>query len=153
MTTFDNLSKTQRTRAALYRDVKSICTETCHFLGLDVTKPAMEIVAELVYKKISVYGTDLEAFAKHAKRSTINDQDVKLLARRNPSLKSRLDAIAPDSAKKDKRRKTVVPVTRVPETPTAKTVSEKPSTSKTETDKEVNEPMDLDNAIDLTFED
>ena len=34
------------------------------------------------------YGGDLEAFAKHAKRSTIQADDVKLLVRRNKGLVS-----------------------------------------------------------------
>ena len=32
------------------------------------------------------YGGDLEAFAKHAKRSTVQADDVKLLVRRNRGL-------------------------------------------------------------------
>ncbi|CAH0585869.1 unnamed protein product [Chrysodeixis includens] len=107
MTSFESLSATQKNRATLHRDVQAICTETCHFLGLEITKPAMEIVAELVYKKLSVYGTDLEAFAKHAKRTTINSDDVKLLVRRCPSLKNHLNTLVPNSnTPKDKRRKT-----------------------------------------------
>lgn len=51
----------------MHRDVRTIGTETCHFLGLEITKPAVEIVAELVYKKLAVYGADLEAFAKLVK--------------------------------------------------------------------------------------
>ncbi|XP_063891981.1 centromere protein S [Helicoverpa armigera] len=105
MTSFDSLSSSQKSRAALHRDVRSIGTETCHFLGLEITKAAMEIVAELVYKKLLLYGADLEAFAKHAKRATINAEDVKLLVRRCPSLKSHLNTIAPSP--KEKKRKTV----------------------------------------------
>ena len=36
------------------------------------------------------YGGDLEAFAKHAKRSTVQADDVKLLVRRNKGLVSEL---------------------------------------------------------------
>ncbi|XP_026726719.1 centromere protein S-like [Trichoplusia ni] len=107
MTSFESLTSTQKIRATLHRDVQAICTETCHFLGLEITKPAMEIVAELLYKKLSVYGTDLEAFAKHAKRSTINSDDVKLLVRRSPSLKNHLNTLVPNTnTPKEKRRKT-----------------------------------------------
>ncbi|CAK1580010.1 unnamed protein product [Parnassius mnemosyne] len=108
MSTFENLTKLQKARASLHRDVQSICKECSHLLGLEITKPAMEIIAELLYKKLSIYGLDLEAFAKHAKRSTINADDVKLLVRRNPSLKTHLNAIQSNqpSTSKDKRRKT-----------------------------------------------
>ena len=34
------------------------------------------------------YGGDLEAFARHAKRSTVQADDVKLLVRRNKGLVS-----------------------------------------------------------------
>ncbi|KAI5646604.1 CENP-S protein domain-containing protein [Phthorimaea operculella] len=107
MAAFDKLSGPQKIRAALHRDVWAISSETCHFLGLEISKPAMEVIAELVYKKLSVYGTDLEAFAKHAKRSTINSEDVKLIARRNPSLVTHLNSIVPASTPApQKRRKT-----------------------------------------------
>ena len=36
------------------------------------------------------YGGDLEAFAKHAKRSTVQADDVKLLVRRNKGLVSHI---------------------------------------------------------------
>ncbi|XP_035440454.2 centromere protein S [Spodoptera frugiperda] len=171
MSSFENLSSTQKIRAALHRDVRTIGSETCHFLGLEITKPAVEIVAELVYKKLAVYGADLEAFAKHAKRSTITADDVKLLVRRCPSLKSRLDAITPSP--KEKRRKTVVgkpsetPVSkqRVLENTNAKQKDPEPSTSKqnvaenlkqdekeNETANFDNMDIDDDNMIDLTFD-
>ncbi|KAI8436581.1 hypothetical protein MSG28_010108 [Choristoneura fumiferana] len=108
MTAFENLSTSQKLRASLHKDVRAICTESLHLLGMTMTKPAMDIVAELIYRKLSVYATDLEAFSKHAKRNTINSEDVKLLVRRNPSLKTRLNTIqASNPGAKDKRRKTV----------------------------------------------
>lgn len=54
----------QKIRAAIHRDVKAICSETLHFLGLEMTKSAMDVIAELVYKKLLTYGGDLEAFSK-----------------------------------------------------------------------------------------
>uniref|UniRef100_A0A2A4J4M9 Centromere protein S n=1 Tax=Heliothis virescens TaxID=7102 RepID=A0A2A4J4M9_HELVI len=126
MTSFENLSSSQKTRAALHRDVRNISTETCHFLGLEITKPAMEIVAELVYKKLLLYGADLEAFAKHAKRATVNAEDVKLLVRRCPSLKSHLNTVAPSP--KEKRRKTVAG--KASETPSSKQKDSEITTSK-----------------------
>ncbi|XP_075977966.1 uncharacterized protein LOC142977762 isoform X2 [Anticarsia gemmatalis] len=87
----------------------------------------MEIVAELVYKKLSVYGTDLEAFAKHAKRASITSEDVKLLVRRCPSLKTHLNSIAPTAPNsKEKKRKTIA--SRQSETPTPKTREPEKST-------------------------
>ncbi|XP_053609527.1 centromere protein S-like [Plodia interpunctella] len=170
MTTFENLSPKQKVRVSLHRDIRTICTETCHLMGLDITKSAMEIVSELVYKKLIIYGTDLEAFAKHAKRTVINADDVKLLVRRNPSLKTHLNANQP--AAKDKRRKTVTPASK-PETPAQKTTDKDgaPDTSRvmapkvtkentafietsaSKQDDQAFEHMDITDAIDLTFDD
>ncbi|XP_063826028.1 centromere protein S-like [Ostrinia nubilalis] len=154
MANYDSLTKNQKIQATLHRDVRAICTETCHFLGLEITKPAMEIIAELVHKKLSVYGADLEAFAKHAKRSTINAEDVKLLVRRNPSLKAHLSTItpAPSSVVKEKRRKTVAtPVVRPMDTPAKPKEPEKEDVAKTNKTDEV-EDMAIDGTIDLTFD-
>ncbi|CAG9786585.1 unnamed protein product [Diatraea saccharalis] len=113
----------------------------------------MEIISELVYRKISVYGSDLEAFAKHAKRSTINSEDVKLLTRRNPSLKAHLNALVlPSSAVKDKRRKTD---TKQSETPAKPTEPEKEDRVKVDRPKRKTdefEDMTVDDTIDLTFD-
>ncbi|XP_038209800.1 centromere protein S-like [Zerene cesonia] len=143
MTTFQSLTTSQKARAALHRDVRAICTEACHFLGMEITKPAMEIIAELVYKKLEVYGTDLEAFAKHAKRATVNSDDVKLLVRRNPSLKTHLNGISCNSATKEKRRKTI-PMVAKPDTKTNKEDQNKEG--------EGLEEMAVDQTIDLTFD-
>ncbi|CAH0715732.1 unnamed protein product, partial [Brenthis ino] len=152
MTSFENLSISQKVRAALHRDVRAICVETCHCMGLDITKPANAIIAELVISKIALYGSDLEAFAKHAKRSTINSDDVKLLVRRNPALKARLIKLCGDNAPKEKRRKTTAPLVRT-EAPIQKkleldikkkVVEEMPGPSKESDEFE-------DNMIDLTL--
>ncbi|XP_045772478.1 centromere protein S-like [Maniola jurtina] len=110
MTAFENLTTNEKVRIALHKDVNSICKESCHYRGFEITTQAMAIVAELVYKKLTVYGSDLEAFAKHAKRTTINSEDVKLLVHRNPSLKAHLNKLCksnPPASKDAKRRKTV----------------------------------------------
>ncbi|CAH0398462.1 unnamed protein product [Chilo suppressalis] len=156
---FENLSRNQKIRATLHRDVRVLCSETCHFLGLEITKPAMEIISELVYRNICLYGSDLESFAKHAKRSTINAEDVKLLVRRNPSLKAHLNTLVPtpSSAVKEKRRKTVVPFTKQSEV-TAKPREELENENNTiavmqsRKPEEFDDAMAVDNTIDLTFE-
>ncbi|KPI99307.1 Centromere protein S [Papilio xuthus] len=172
MTTFENLTKSQKLRASLHRDVQAICKETCHNLGLDITKPSMEVIAELVYKKLSIYALDLEAFAKHAKRSTINSDDVLLLVRRNPSLKAHMSGLISNqpSTSKDKRRKTNV-ATNVKETPTStklkagieseKLDKEIVNKEKKDKEKEIENDLKMDNrikdmsidgTIDLTFD-
>ncbi|KAK9700409.1 CENP-S protein [Popillia japonica] len=57
-------------------------------LEIDFDEAAVELVGEMVFKKLLLYGSDLEAFCKHARRSTVTpDDDVKLLCRNNASLK------------------------------------------------------------------
>ncbi|XP_061715772.1 centromere protein S-like [Cydia pomonella] len=138
MTAFENLSPSQKVRASLHRDVRGICTEALHLLGMDITKPAMAIVAELVYKKLKIYGRDLEAFAKHAKRNTINSEDVKLLVRRNPSLKTHLNKIQPSNPLlKEKRRKTIA-------TPKLTTPSSKPKETRPNTEGRSDKTEDIE---------
>lgn len=55
-------------------------------LGVGVTKPAKSIIAQLISGYVALLATDLEAFAHHGKRSTVSTDDVRLCARRNPSL-------------------------------------------------------------------
>jgi centromere protein S len=57
--------------------------------------PALAAVANLSLHYIQESAEDLEAFAKHAKRSSVQSDDVRLLARKNPGLENHLDAIKP----------------------------------------------------------
>lgn len=100
MSAFEDLSASQRLRAALKRDVTAVCLEST--LGLEITKPAMDLILELIYKKLSVYASDLEVFARHARRCKIQGEDVKLLVRRNKSLRSQLESRSPTAALKRK---------------------------------------------------
>ncbi|KAM3962608.1 centromere protein S-like [Aphomia sociella] len=163
MANVESLSSTEKIRAAIHRDVRSVCSEACHLLGLEITKPAMALISELLYKKLTVYGMDLEAFAKHAKRSVINSEDVKLLVRRNPSLRSRLEnvqlSIKP-TVSKDKRRKTVALPASKAETPTTtqKSIKNETIVSKANDQELVAKKasddleMDVSDTIDLTFD-
>ncbi|XP_026327595.1 centromere protein S-like [Hyposmocoma kahamanoa] len=162
MSVFENLSNVQKIRAAIYRDVKAISSETLHFLGLEMTKSATDVTAELVYKKLLMYGADLEAFSKHAKRSVINVEDVKLLVRRNPSLKEYLNKISPtNSTPKEKRRKTKAPETlqkKSDDTGRSKEDTRSKEDANAGKEKELFEKQDevenmiVDNTIDLTFD-
>jgi len=68
------------------------------------SKPVIAAAAELVKHKLSMLGKDLEAFAKHAKRSKITTEDVILAVRRNPGLVAKLDGLS-NQAKDDKQEK------------------------------------------------
>nr|XP_023013128.1 centromere protein S-like [Leptinotarsa decemlineata] len=107
----------QKTKQTIHNTARKIAKEISANFDMEFDSDALDIIAELTYKKLQLYGTDLDAFQKHAKRSTITADDVKLLVRRNESLKelvdSRLQAIIarnphePTNNQKRKRKGTV----------------------------------------------
>ncbi|XP_019872415.1 centromere protein S [Aethina tumida] len=86
------MSSEQKTKHVIYNTARKICKEAGSKFNMEYTQDAQDLIAELTYKQIQLMGFDLEAFQKHAKRSTINTDDVKLLVRRNDSLKEMVDA-------------------------------------------------------------
>ncbi|KAK9887334.1 hypothetical protein WA026_022002 [Henosepilachna vigintioctopunctata] len=80
------MSTEHKVKHTIYSTSRKICREVGSEIGVEYEPEALDLISELVFKKLISYGTDLEAFQKHAKRSTINADDVKLLVRRNNSL-------------------------------------------------------------------
>ncbi|KAF2900458.1 hypothetical protein ILUMI_05728 [Ignelater luminosus] len=77
----------QKLKGAIYSDTRKICREVGIYLNMEYESNALDVIAELAWRKIQSFSTDLESFQKHAKRSTITADDVKLLVRKNDSLK------------------------------------------------------------------
>ncbi|XP_075237233.1 centromere protein S-like [Lycorma delicatula] len=88
------LTVDEKLKASFYYSVskisKSVGNNNTVIGPFNIDKDAIELIAELLYKKLELYSEDLEAFAKNRKQSTVNVEDVKLLARRNPQLKEHL---------------------------------------------------------------
>ncbi|VDM32490.1 unnamed protein product [Hydatigera taeniaeformis] len=59
--------------------------------GVLISDEIASLVTENAFRFAQLLATDLEAFARHAKRSTINRDDVILFTRRNPLLRKFLD--------------------------------------------------------------
>ncbi|KAK9496573.1 hypothetical protein O3M35_012518 [Rhynocoris fuscipes] len=79
------------------------CVDNCTF-----TPEAKALLTEFIWKKLSLYAEDLEAFCNHAKRSNINEDDVKLLFRRNPKLLeefTKIDQEEPENKGQKRKRK------------------------------------------------
>ncbi|KAF2364352.1 CENP-S/Mhf1 [Trinorchestia longiramus] len=76
---------------AVHYTVGQICQEVGTRLGVRFSTPVMAAVADIATSQIDIYAQDLTAFAKHAKRSMVSTEDVKLLVRRNPSLKIHIE--------------------------------------------------------------
>ncbi|EEA18711.1 MHF histone-fold complex component [Talaromyces marneffei ATCC 18224] len=82
----------ERFKSALWLAIGKIVDEETMQLGVNATPQFIGALTEMVWAQIESVSQDLEAFAKHAGRSTINTNDVMLLARRNEGLESILRA-------------------------------------------------------------
>jgi len=94
----------QRLKAAIDLSVADIFSQEETDFAAD--SKALAVSAELVLDKLFGIARDLEAFAGHAKRSTVNSEDVKLLARNNPKLKEHLTNLGVERAQLSTGRKT-----------------------------------------------
>ncbi|KAK9700918.1 CENP-S protein [Popillia japonica] len=103
----------KKLRSGIHLDTKQISKDVSKELEIDFDEAAVELVGEMVFKKLLLYGSDLEAFCKHARRSTVTPDDVKLLCRNNASLKVFLEHECPTARNevtnlKNKRKVTAI---------------------------------------------
>ncbi|KAF5016336.1 hypothetical protein F66182_12014 [Fusarium sp. NRRL 66182] len=86
----------ERFKSALWLAIGKIVDEETMQLGVNATPQFIgaltEMLADILHMDTESVSQGLEAFAKHAGRSTININDVMLLARRNEGLESILKA-------------------------------------------------------------
>ncbi|KAJ8946048.1 hypothetical protein NQ318_005526 [Aromia moschata] len=95
-----------KAKQTIHNTARKIAKEVGVFLGMEFDADALDIIAELTYKKLLLYGMP--------KRSTITVDDVKLLVRRNDSLKELVEAKVelinsiklPESVSNKRKRKT-----------------------------------------------
>ncbi|XP_078413917.1 centromere protein S isoform X1 [Cetorhinus maximus] len=76
----------QRLRAAVHYTVGRLCQEVGEDKDVEFSKQTIAAIAETTFRQCENFATDLELFAKHGKRTTVNTDDVKLLARRSKAL-------------------------------------------------------------------
>ncbi|CAN6633492.1 inner kinetochore subunit Mhf1p [Trichomonascus vanleenenianus] len=69
-------------------------------LGVEATPEFVAALAKLVFNQAITLGEDLEAFAHHAGRKTVNVDDVKMVCRRNEGLKSAIEEYIAEISKK-----------------------------------------------------
>ncbi|XP_030847520.1 centromere protein S-like isoform X2 [Strongylocentrotus purpuratus] len=82
----EDLAYTQRLKAAVHFTTGQICEELGVELDVTFSRQFISALAETTFKQMENFAGDLEAFSQHAKRSTINPEDVKLLTRRSRDL-------------------------------------------------------------------
>ncbi|KAF9414437.1 hypothetical protein BGZ94_000394 [Podila epigama] len=75
-----------RLKAAIWLVVGEICESQQAELNVVVTPQLVASLTEVVFAQAESLGKDLEAFSRHAKRTTVSVDDVKLTARRNMTL-------------------------------------------------------------------
>ncbi|KAL2026224.1 hypothetical protein VTO58DRAFT_103408 [Aureobasidium pullulans] len=83
--------KADRLKSSLWYSIGSIVDAIALDQDLNATPQFIGSLTELVWSQILTSGADLENFAKHSGRDTIDTKDVLLLVRRNEQLKEVLE--------------------------------------------------------------
>ncbi|XP_012684833.1 centromere protein S [Clupea harengus] len=109
----DTLAQTQRLKAAIHFTTGQICQTIAADCGREFSRQAIAAIAETTFRQCDTFAKDLEAFARHAKRNTINVDDVKLVSRRSTALSTYIQQKSEELAsahqeQKEKRRKNTV---------------------------------------------
>ncbi|XP_028302804.1 centromere protein S [Gouania willdenowi] len=76
----------QRLKAALHYTVSCMCQRVAEQHQREFNRQLVAAITETAYRQCDIFAKDLEAFARHGKRSTVSTEDVKLLARRSTAL-------------------------------------------------------------------
>lgn len=107
----EQFSYTQRLKAAVHYTVGSLCQEMAEEKQVQYSKQTIAALSEVTFRQCETFARDLEMFARHAKRSTINAEDVKLLARRSNALYDYItrisEALASRNQEQKKKKKSV----------------------------------------------
>ncbi|XP_041836812.1 centromere protein S [Melanotaenia boesemani] len=76
----------QRLKAAVHYTVGHLCKKIGADHRKELSRQTVAAIAETTFRQCDVFAKDLEAFARHAKRTTVSAEDVKLVARRSTAL-------------------------------------------------------------------
>ncbi|XP_036427050.1 centromere protein S [Colossoma macropomum] len=99
----------QRLKAAVHYTVGRLCQQVAADHEKEFSRQAIAALAEITFRQCDIFATDLEAFAKHAKRQTVTVDDVKLLARRSTALSNYIqqksEELALNNQEQKERRK------------------------------------------------
>jgi len=99
----DDQTKEEKLKAALWYSIGQTVDSVALNQNINATPHFIGGLSELCWAQIGNVAHDLEAFAKHAGRSTINSKDVVLLGRRNEGLEEVLKAQAKSVKERDRR--------------------------------------------------
>ncbi|NWR29703.1 CENPS protein, partial [Tachuris rubrigastra] len=76
----------QRLKAAVHYTVGCLCQEVEEDKDVQFSKQSIAAISEITFRQCANMLNGVFILCRHAKRSTINTEDVKLLARRSSSL-------------------------------------------------------------------
>ncbi|KAJ7412385.1 6-phosphogluconate dehydrogenase, decarboxylating [Willisornis vidua] len=114
----------QRLKAAVHYTVGCLCQEVEEDKDVQFSKQSIAAISEITFRQCEIFAKDLEMFARHAKRSTINTEDVKLLARRSSSLlkyiTQKSEELASSNMEQKEKKKKKSSATKGERTPRAK---------------------------------
>ncbi|XP_065890403.1 centromere protein S-like isoform X2 [Dysidea avara] len=88
--TEDRLTREQRLKAALHFAVGRACEDVGRTTKVSFSREVIAAITETTFQKCESIAVDLELFAKHAKRLTVTNDDVKMVSRNNEQLYHRL---------------------------------------------------------------
>ncbi|MGH0121714.1 UNVERIFIED_CONTAM: hypothetical protein FKN15_000186 [Acipenser sinensis] len=105
-----NFTQTQRLKAAVHYATGLFCQEVAEHKEVEFSKQTIAAIAETTFRQCEIFARDLEAFARHAKRTTVNGEDVKLTARRSNALFSFItqrseELVSNNQEQKEKRKR------------------------------------------------
>lgn len=101
----DVLAEKQRLKAALHHSVGRVCGEV---EGTQYTREFIAAVSEATFNQLQLLAGDIEAFAKHAKRTVVAPEDVRLCCRRNDDLLTHVTEMIEKLKKEKETRKAPV---------------------------------------------
>ncbi|XP_013782602.1 centromere protein S-like [Limulus polyphemus] len=103
----ETLTHVQHLKAAVHYTVAKICEETGEEKHQTFSRQSIATISELTYRQIGSFAEDLELFARHAKRSMVGIDDVKLLVRKSLPLANHITQLAEtlSSGTEEKKKK------------------------------------------------
>jgi centromere protein S len=89
---------------SVHYTVSKACRRAEEEAQVSISRGFVHCLSQLVFEVAHRMGEDLESFARHARRSTVQVEDVLLCARRNPSLVEVLSEFVEENKGKGKER-------------------------------------------------
>eukprot|EP01134_Creolimax_fragrantissima_P002302 CFRG2302T1 len=91
-----------RLKAAVLWTVGNLCDEEADARCVTFSREYVAVLAQLAFEHAETIARDLEDFSRHAKRSTIQTDDVLLYARQQPDVQAHLSSLAESIAREKK---------------------------------------------------